>query len=407
MQGSPRPPGAPMAYPAFIPLLRALLKFERWAQILDGQTLAAADPSYAPMISAAQVIALVGQGKTFEARERLNGLKGGMAKMMAEAAAANPAAAEFFKAEAEKGGPLLLVEAEALLMVAEGDRLGGIRQLLVAAAREEADRKAGMYPNDPPMEPWTVYRLVGDTYFDGGDFRAATEAYERGLVLEPNDGWCLAGLAKSYAKLGDKEKARGLAGRLLAVWSGADPGLSWLAEVQALGLGAKPAPVTPRPERTYDPAALDAIGPSNWRPFAAPALDCPDSKGERVSLESLRGKNVLLVFYLSDECVHCMEQLVAIDKRRADFEAAETVVLAVSAAAPDTSSGPLAPLGIRLLHDADHAAARRFASYDDSEDMELHSTFLIDKEGRVRWKQSGGDPFGDVEFLLGEIRRWR
>lgn len=65
------------------------------------------------------------------------------------------------------------------------------------------------------------------------------------------------------------------------------------------------------------------------------------------------------------------------------------------------------PLGVRLLHDPSHANARRFASYDDFEDMELHSTFLIDKQGQVRSKQSGGDPLGDVELLLGEIRRWR
>jgi alkyl hydroperoxide reductase subunit AhpC len=67
----------------------------------------------------------------------------------------------------------------------------------------------------------------------------------------------------------------------------------------------------------------------------------------------------------------------------------------------------LSKLGIRLLSDVDHAGARRFATYDDFENIELHSTILIDKEGRVRWKRTGGDPFMDVGFLLEEIARWK
>jgi hypothetical protein len=38
--------------------------------------------------------------------------------------------------------------------------------------------------------------------------------------------------------------------------------------------------------------------------------------------------------------------------------------------------------------------------------MELHSTILIDREGRVRWKRTGGDPFMKVDYLLAEITRW-
>ncbi|MEQ1893038.1 MAG: hypothetical protein ABL998_10880, partial [Planctomycetota bacterium] len=52
-----------------------------------------------------------------------------------------------------------------------------------------------------------------------------------------------------------------------------------------------------------------------------------------------------------------------------------------------------------------HANARRFTSYDDFEEMELHSTILIDTQGRVHWKRTGGDPFADVDFLLAELTR--
>lgn len=48
---------------------------------------------------------------------------------------------------------------------------------------------------------------------------------------------------------------------------------------------------------------------------------------------------------------------------------------------------------------------RRFASYDDFEDMELHSTKLIDRTGHVRWKRTGGDPLTDIGFLINQLRR--
>ena len=35
------------------------------------------------------------------------------------------------------------------------------------------------------------------------------------------------------------------------------------------------------------------------------------------------------------------------------------------------------------------------------EEIELHSTILIDRQGRVHWKRAGGDPFTDTEFLTG------
>lgn len=62
-------------------------------------------------------------------------------------------------------------------------------------------------------------------------------------------------------------------------------------------------------------------------------------------------------------------------------------------------------LAIRLLSDRDHENARRFASYDDFEGIELHSTVLIDRAGRVQWKRTGGDPFTDMDFLVKTVTR--
>ena len=37
--------------------------------------------------------------------------------------------------------------------------------------------------------------------------------------------------------------------------------------------------------------------------------------------------------------------------------------------------------------------------------MELHATILIDGAGDIRWVRAGGDPFMDLDFLIGEIDR--
>ena len=62
-------------------------------------------------------------------------------------------------------------------------------------------------------------------------------------------------------------------------------------------------------------------------------------------------------------------------------------------------------LPIRLLSDNHYDNARRFHSYDDFEEAELHSTILIDRKGRVHWARNGGDPFNDMEFLSKQVGR--
>ena len=124
-------------------------------------------------------------------------------------------------------------------------------------------------------------------------------------------------------------------------------------------------------------------------------------------MDQFRGTNVILVFYLNDECVHCVEQLKAINGRAEDWGNENTVVLGVSSVSPEKNkeSSKLGKLPMRLLSDHDHENARRFASYDDFEELELHSTILIDTKGRVHWKRTGGKPFADVEFLLQSVKR--
>ncbi|HWD38687.1 MAG TPA: redoxin domain-containing protein [Fimbriimonas sp.] len=365
------------AHEGFKALLRALIKFERWEDLLKPGVVPwqDADDGERTRRPAVEVLALVGERRLQEARSRLGEANGG-------------------------SSGLLYKVAEAKLLIGEGKRTEGLKELSEVAASDS-------FGGDPPDQPWPVARVLGDAYLECQDAPSAIKAYESALAREPNDAFSLAGLAKAYHAVGDDAKAELYADRMLYEWSDADPGLKWLSEVRALELGKKPVAETLAPERRYNPESLGRLGPSNWTPFRAPKLDVRDVDGKSVTLEDHRGKNVLLVFFLGDYCVHCLTQLDMIDKRIHEFDRENVSVLAVCSAPPSKNkeSKALTGLHVAMLSDRNHENARRFASYDDFENLELHSTILIDKEGRVRWKRTGGDPFTDIDFLLQEVHR--
>lgn len=382
--------------------IRALIKFERWDDILKAGTIQWRDGEDDKVPKAfVETLAYIGQGKPVDARARLAELK----ELLRPKPEENKG-----KDNAPPGGDAFAIElnvVEGLLCAAESNLLDATRFLTEAAAIEKKKRDTDQYMNDPPDAAWPVNRLLGDVYLRAGEHRLAIEAYERALKQERNDAFSLAGLAQAYFKSGNREKATEYAGRFAWVWSGCDPGLRWKAEVEALGLNAAPIAQTPAPERPYSTDAQTKLGPLNWEPFAAPQLDCMDTDGKTVRLEDFRGKNLILVYYLSDECPHCVDQLKAINGRATDWDGENAVVLAVSSTIPEKNkeSEQLKKLSIKLLSDRDHANARRFTSYDDFEEMELHSTILIDAKGRVHWKRTGGDPFTDMDYLLQALKR--
>lgn len=379
-------------------LVRGLLRFERWEEILKPGAIpwreVEADNDSRAF---AEAIALIATGKVEEARPKLALLK------------KRVDAVEGVAAKSERPGAfsLRLAIGEGLLRDADGDLLGAVQRLTQAGEIEAKLREYEGYENDPPDDPWSAWHVLGEMFRRRGDQRLAVAAYERALTVLPNDAFALAGLAQSRAALGERDAAKAAAGRFAHVWSAADAGLRWPRELAALKLGETPVAATPAQERPYRLDSNADVGPLDWEPFAAPDLDVVDASGARVRLADFRGKNVLLVFFLGEECAHCVEQLKKLDEKAKSGGLRDTVLLGVSSAPPEKNrnSEQLGGLAWKLLSDVDHSNARRFASYDDFEELELHSTILIDAQGRVHWKRTGGDPFMDVEFLAKQIER--
>src|SRR5262249_39120884 len=152
---------------------------------------------------------------------------------------------------------------------------------------------------------------------------------------------------------------------LLYTASGADKGLKVMERAMATGVKAQPKDSSPGPQRKYQEFNLTQFGPNVWEPYAAPKLEAVDSDGKPVTLSDYRGKNVILVFYLGRECLHCMKQLRDINAKKDEWERLGTVVLAVSSNKPEDNAKVLKELNlptVRILSDKNFENARRYKS---------------------------------------------
>lgn len=368
-------------------MARVLTRFERWDDLLDSAQIPWRD------------ISLDNMNKPyFEARAWFG--KGDREKAEKSLAAHAGAKKELEKLK-DFADTYNLQEKElkARLALALGETIRGLG-MLAEAAETEYDMQR-QYA-DPPMYPESLYDSLGEAYLAAKSPGLAAQAFEKALELTRMDLFALSGLVRAYAATGEQEKASEMMGRLLYVTADAEPGLKPLERARATGIQGRPHDASAAPQRSYVRTSLEKFGPLIWEPYAAPLLDVKDSTGKQVTLEQYRGKNVMLIFYLGAECAHCMQQLHKIGEMAEKWKVQDTELLAVSSTSPDENNKALKAMGalpFRLLSDTDRANARRWHSYDDYEEIELHSTILIDKAGRVYWARFGGDPFSDTDFL--------
>jgi peroxiredoxin len=375
-------------------MLRALVKFQRWNELLDSRTIPWRD-LYVDKITHAYA----------DTRAHL-----GLAELdKAEGAFARHAKLRD-ELEKNKGQEKLYnMQAEELkgrLLIARGETVQGLALLTDAAEKTFEEQ---LSDNDPPNYPESLYIAVGEAYLKSKSPKLAAEAFEKALVLTRNDIFALAGLVEARHALGQRVEAERALQQLLFTASGADKGVRLVERALSSGLKVQPKNYAPRPERNYPQVSLERFGPAVWEPHDAPRLNAPDPAGQTVSLSEYQGKNVILVFYLGRECVHCLDQLKKLQEKQKEWERLGAAVLAVSPNPPSANAqllkdGPYS--AIRFLSDSSaRDNAKRFRSYDDFEEMELHSTILIDKKGRVHWGVTGGAPFEDMNFLGKQLER--
>ncbi len=143
----------------------------------------------------------------------------------------------------------------------------------------------------------------------------------------------------------------------------------------------------------------------------APTFTLESDTGEQVSLESLRGRPVLLYFYPKDDTAGCTRQACDIRDGWPDFERAGAVVLGLS---PDSIESHRRfkekfQLPFPLLVDSDHKVAEAYGAWGEKKNYGktyhgiIRSGFLIDADGKLAAAKRNVKADQHLSWALGEL----
>ncbi len=157
--------------------------------------------------------------------------------------------------------------------------------------------------------------------------------------------------------------------------------------------------------------SLDTLGPFRWSPSPATQWELTDGQGKQHTLADYTGRPVIVIFYLGKGCAHCIEQLGTFAPKTDLFRQAGIDLIAISTDDVDGLRETVqqdktgTPFPFPLVSDASLKVFKQYRAYDDFEQQPLHGTFLIDRQGLVRWQDISYEPFTEAEFLLRESKR--
>ncbi len=119
----------------------------------------------------------------------------------------------------------------------------------------------------------------------------------------------------------------------------------------------------------------------------APNFSLPDQSGREVSLESLRGKWLVLYFYPKNDTPGCTEEACSFRDDMAQLTAlgAQIVGVSIADAASNAEFAKKYHLPFPLLADNNGVVAKRFGAYADWMVVRFarRYTFLIDAQGKI------------------------
>jgi peroxiredoxin Q/BCP len=139
----------------------------------------------------------------------------------------------------------------------------------------------------------------------------------------------------------------------------------------------------------------------------APTFTLPSQDGSQISLDSFRGKWVVLYFYPKDMTQGCTIEAHNFQRDLSKFEAANAVIVGVSVDTPDSHKQFCTKEGLtfRLLADSEHKVVDEYGSVGHFGSMTIaqRNTFLIDPQGKIVKVWTKVDPSKHSEEVLAEL----
>ena len=151
--------------------------------------------------------------------------------------------------------------------------------------------------------------------------------------------------------------------------------------------------------------AADDTLPAVGQP--APTFTLPSQDGSQISLESFRGKWVVLYFYPKDMTKGCTIEAHNFQRDLPKFEAASAVILGVSVDTPDSHKEFCTKEGLtfRLLADPEHKVVDAYGSLGNFMGIRIanRNTFLINPHGKIVKVWTKVDPSVHSEEVLAAL----
>ena len=143
----------------------------------------------------------------------------------------------------------------------------------------------------------------------------------------------------------------------------------------------------------------------------APTFTLPSQDGSQISLDSFRGKWVVLYFYPKDMTPGCTIEAHNFQRDQAKFDADNAVILGVSLDTPDSHKQFCTKEGLtfRLLADPEHKVVDSYGSLGHFGTWTIanRNTFLIDPQGKIVKEWIKVDPSHHSEEVLSAIAELR
>lgn len=146
----------------------------------------------------------------------------------------------------------------------------------------------------------------------------------------------------------------------------------------------------------------------------APGFSVLDEGGNEIKLEDYKGeKNVVLYFYPKDDTPGCTIEAQQFTRYIDDFAQHNTVVYGVSKDDCASHEDFINKFGLQvgLLADTDGVLCEAYDVWQEKEKSGIkkmgivRSTFIIDKEGVVRFAEYGVAPDGHASAVLEKVKQ--
>ena len=254
--------GGRIALSGRLAMMRALVRAERWSQILDSRTFP--DDGGFEVLRPWRHYAL---GRAWLAR-------GDVDRAWAELIALDQDVTRL-KRELPRSAPQRLLQARQMpaLLVAPLELKGrilareGMGDEALAILRQGAELERKNPAPEPWLYPCPIEEAIGDVALELRRWSDATASYQAALAREPGDGRAVLGLARAYEGAGKKAEATQARARLAKLWPHADR-LPAAAGLVSTAGSADPAPADPAPPRAAPPSP----------PPASPAAVTPPAR---------------------------------------------------------------------------------------------------------------------------------